>query len=178
MQEVPLPLLAIRLPVVAEEKYDNGSSSYTLGAIGAQCSSPVGIGSQESGGIAPCMGSPAWMAYSGNYFNMKCRYSDCFNPFDKKRRLSAGGSAWANATIPSAYWETCVAMEDGLSGGAGYARMDSSNNVPTTHATAASSPGSGGGGLVISTTAAHPVSFNNSYSGAGADGACLIYLLR
>jgi hypothetical protein len=139
-----------------EGGYANANS--TSGAIGGQNSQ----GTDYNNSITPFGGVilPVYGGY-GKPFGTPI---DCFNPFESKKMLGAGGMGLLNGNIDG----STNGGKDPITGLGGGNGMSSTSGAGNGNSATAS--GCGGGGISIMNYSSGTVS-----SGAGADGAVYIY---
>ena len=137
-------------------------SGLVSSSMGGQMSAPTG-GSSSEDDPAPFGG----VIYEGNS-SVPASSIQCFNPFESKAILGAGGGARAHPSDPPTTLPAGKDPLSGLGGGDGAASRESS-----TTAENATAPGCGGGGVAIYTASGTGIV---ATSGAGADGAVYIYV--
>ena len=145
------------------------TGNYAKGSIGAQCSMivlPALLSEDESALLFG--GTVVPIRYSSQYYDPITSLgtpSACFNPFESKRILAAGGYACEFNTRSAAINGGKDPVDGKGGGNGGY-------STTSAYATDADSPGCGGGGALSTYTG----SSRRAVSGAGADGAVYIYV--
>lgn len=136
----------------------SGQSGY--GAIGGQCSWAPEVLSDSF--VSPYGGVVVQVSIYGGNYRSEGTPACCWNPFESKRILGAGGGASGNTNhVPSPGGKDPTAPTHG--GGNGVASNGSPNGYQ------ADQPGCGGG-------AALSLNGGTATSGKGADGAVMIYV--